>query len=102
VHIYTLLFGTDDAEIALARARLEHNFRIISRLQGYWPSLQASLSRLAAFHAACLGRGRGGRSGSGSGGGDAMFRLDRWMLRFLLDFARPVNVSERDRERERD
>ena len=88
VHLYTLLFSADDAEIALAKARLEHNFRIISRLQKYWPSLHASFSRLDAFHKACLNENKGGGT----------FRLDRWMLRFLLDFAKPV--AERDKDEE--
>jgi hypothetical protein len=93
VHLHTLLFGTDDAEIARARARLEHNFQIISRLQRYWPSLQASFSRLRAFHAACSMD-----VDKHEGTADVAFRLDRWMLKFLLDFAKPVDVAERYRE----
>jgi hypothetical protein len=96
VHLHTLLFGTDDAEISLARARLEQNFQIISRLQRYWPSLQASFSRLRAFHAACMDMD----VDKHEGGTDVAFRLDRWMLRFLLDFAKPVDVAERYREGE--
>ena len=88
VHLYTLLFSADDAETALAKARLEHNFQIISRLQKYWPSLHASFSRLDAFHKACLNESKGGGA----------FRLDQWMLRFLLDFAKPV--AERDGDEE--
>ena len=30
--------------------------------------------------------------------GAGTFRLDRWRLRFLLDFAKPVDVAERDGE----
>ncbi|KAK4235699.1 hypothetical protein C8A03DRAFT_17598, partial [Achaetomium macrosporum] len=91
VHLHTLLFGVDDAEIARARARLEHNFQIITRLQRYWPSLQASFSRLRAFHAACMDVDK-------HEGTDVVFRLDRWMVRFLLDFAKPVDMAERYRE----
>ncbi len=83
VHLYMLLFSTDEDEIALAKARLEHNFQIISRLQKYWPSLHASFSRLDTFHKACLDESK-----------DGTFRLDRWMLRFLLDFAKPVSGRE--------
>lgn len=82
VHLYMLLFSSDDAEIVVAKTRLEKNFQIITALQAYWPSLEASFSRLAAFHKACL------RSK------DSSFRLDQWMLRFLVEFARPV--GERD------
>lgn len=97
VHLYTLLFSAADAEIARARARLEHNFEIVSRLQRFWPSLHASFSRLGAFHKACLdtkGGPGGGGDGVGGGGGVGTFRLDRWMLRFLLDFAKPVDERE--------
>lgn len=89
VHLHTLLFSADDAEIALAKARLEHNFQIISRLQKYWPSLHASFSRLSAFHKACLDERD-----------DGTFRLDSWMLRFLLDFAKAVAERDGDGERE--
>ncbi|KAK4119736.1 hypothetical protein N657DRAFT_674704 [Parathielavia appendiculata] len=107
VHTYSLLFSTDEAEIARARARLERSFGVVSRLRIYWPSLAASFSRLAAVHAACLGpaalpNGSGGGSrGSGDSGdggdGKGAFRLDRWMVRFLVDFAKPVDFAERER-----
>jgi len=107
VHTYTLLFSGDEAEIVRARARLERSFGVVSRLRAYWPSLAASFSRLAAVHAACLGpsripgssggaHGGGGSDGNGDGGdGKGAFRLDRWMLRFLVDFAKPVDFAER-------
>ncbi|KAK4042813.1 hypothetical protein C8A01DRAFT_44171 [Parachaetomium inaequale] len=95
VHLHALLFSADDAEIALAKARLEHNFGIITRLQTYWPSLHASFSRLAAFHRACLDDKSNNDNLNDDAGGGGTFRLDRWMLRFLLDFAKPV--GERDR-----
>ncbi|KAL1864280.1 hypothetical protein VTK73DRAFT_5990 [Phialemonium thermophilum] len=82
VHLYTLLFGSDEDEIAVAKSRLETNFQIITELQSYWPSLEASFSRLATFHKACLENK------------DDPFRLDQWMLRFLVEFAQLV--AERD------
>jgi uncharacterized membrane protein YgcG len=116
IHTYTLLFSADDTSIALARARLERSFGVVSRLQRFWPALRASSSRLAAFHAACLagrrtsststgnsstrkegGGDNGGGGGGGGGGGEGTFRLDWWMLRFLVDFAKPVDDGwERD------
>ncbi|KAI9159151.1 hypothetical protein HJFPF1_07159 [Paramyrothecium foliicola] len=81
VQLHTLLFSSDDTEVQVAKDQLQTNFRIISLLQTYWPSLKASLSRFNAFHKACLE-------------GKDSFRFDRWMLQFLLQFAQPVD--ERD------
>ncbi|KAL3455778.1 hypothetical protein BJX64DRAFT_271790 [Aspergillus heterothallicus] len=79
VHIHSLLFSTDEEEIRLARLRLERNFETITRLHTYWPTVSASFSRLQAFHRACL------KSTKSS------FRLDRWMLRFMLEFSQPMD-----------
>jgi hypothetical protein len=82
VHIYVLLFSSDDSQISAARYRLERNFEIIDSLRKYWPCVDASLGRLKAFHNACL------KSKEDS------FRLDQWMLKFILEYERPV--KERD------
>ncbi|KUL83250.1 hypothetical protein ZTR_10462 [Talaromyces verruculosus] len=82
VHIYILLFSPNDAQISAARYRLERNFEIIDSLRKYWPCVDASLGRLKAFHNACL------KSKEDS------FRLDQWMLKFILEYERPV--KERD------
>lgn len=82
IQIHILLFGIDDAEISAAKKRLENNFEIITLIHGYWPIAQISLGRLRAFHNACLQSK------------DDSFRLDRWMLRFMLEFTR--SVEERD------
>lgn len=79
VQVYTLLFSPDEVAIARARARLERNFEFLTGLETYWPVLDASLAKFKDFHDACL------RSK------DSYFRLDQWMLRFMLDFARPLN-----------
>lgn len=79
VQVYTLLFSPDEVAIARARARLERNFEFLTWLETYWPSLDASLAKFKDFHEACL------RSK------DSYFRLDQWMLRFMLDFARPLH-----------
>lgn len=78
VQIHTLLFDTDEAEIAAAKARLERNFETISQLRTYWPTLEVCFARLKTFHEVC-------RTNM-----DTSFRMDRWMLRFLSEFAKPV------------
>ncbi|KAF5656889.1 hypothetical protein FHETE_10732 [Fusarium heterosporum] len=82
VQIHTLLFGIDDGEILAAKTRLERNFEIISSMNNYWPVNHMSISRLQHFHNACL------RSK------DDSFRLDAWMLRFLLGFTQ--DIKDRD------
>lgn len=82
VQIHTLLFGADDGEILAAKTRLERNFEIISSMNEYWPMNHMSISRLQRFHTACL------RSK------DDSFRLDAWMLRFLLGFTH--DIGDRD------
>jgi hypothetical protein len=79
VQIHTLLFSDNEDQIAACRNRLERNFEILSQLRIYWPTLDISFTRLRAFHKAC----RNSMSES--------FRLDQWMLRFLSEFAEPVD-----------
>ncbi|CAK7200767.1 hypothetical protein SEUCBS139899_003466 [Sporothrix eucalyptigena] len=82
VQIYTLLFSADEVAIAAARDRLERNFEIITILRRYWPCVDASLGRLRAFQNACL-RCK-----------ERSFRLDRWMLRFVLDYGQAIQERE--------
>ncbi|SCO15264.1 uncharacterized protein FFM5_11108 [Fusarium fujikuroi] len=82
VQIHTLLFGIDDDEIMAAKTRLETNFEMISSMNNYWPMNHMSISRLQHFHNACL------RSK------DDSFRLDAWMLQFLLGFTQ--DIKDRD------
>lgn len=79
VQIHILLFGEDDSRVSAARSRLERNFEILTRLRAYWPALEASFSRLRAFHRACQ------KSVQTS------FRLDQSMLSFLEEFAKPMD-----------
>lgn len=79
VQIHTLLFSSDDDEIAAARQRLESNFEILMKLRGLWPSLDYCMMRLQAFHKACCISL------------ETTFKLDRWMLKFLSEFAKPVD-----------
>ncbi|KAH6960147.1 hypothetical protein FAVG1_08638 [Fusarium avenaceum] len=82
VQIHTLLFGIDDDEIVAAKTRLERNFEMISSMNNYWPMNHMSISRLQHFHNACLQSK------------DDSFRLDAWMLRFLLGFSQ--DITDRD------
>jgi hypothetical protein len=79
VHIHTLIFSPQEDKIAQARCLLERNFEILMRLQHYWPNLELSLSRLRSFHKACMTSA------------DASFRMDQWMLRFLLEHGNVVD-----------
>jgi hypothetical protein len=85
VQIHTLLFSDNTDQIVAARRRLERNFEILSQLRTYWPTLDICFTRLQAFHKAC-------RSSM-----DESFRLDQWMLRFLSEFAEPVDDRIVDR-----
>lgn len=78
VHIHTLLFSSLEDHISQARSRLENNFEILTRLQLYWPNLELSMSRLRSFHNLCLTST------------ETSFRMDQWMLRFLLEHGNTV------------
>lgn len=82
VQIHTLLFSPEDDEIRLAKTRLERNFELISSMNEYWPMNHMSIGRLQLFHNTCL------RSK------DDSFRLDVWMLKFLLGFTQ--EIKDRD------
>jgi hypothetical protein len=82
VQIHNLLFSAEDAEIAASRVGLEDTFAFLSRLHEYWPNVSMSFSRLVAFHEACLKSK------------DSSFRLDLWMLGFIIEFSRPVRGKD--------
>jgi hypothetical protein len=84
VQLHTLLFSADEVQIRAARSRLEKNFEILSKLQTFWPTLDASFTRFREFHKAC------------QKSKEASFRMDRWMLQFLFEFAKPVGEKEGD------
>ncbi|KAJ5686840.1 hypothetical protein N7536_009459 [Penicillium majusculum] len=81
VQIHTLLFG-DEESVVRARARLERNFCILTKLRALWPTLDVCMERLQAFHRAC-------RSSV-----DTSFCMDRWMVKFLVEFANPVRDKD--------
>ncbi|KAH7125691.1 hypothetical protein B0J11DRAFT_312165 [Dendryphion nanum] len=86
VQIHTLLFSGNEAQIRLSKSRLERNFVILLQLKSYWPSVDSAMSRLRAFHQTCL------RSKETS------FVLDRWLLRFLVQFAPHMELEPRDND----
>ena len=79
VQLHILLFSSDDAQVRAARKRLERNFNILTQLQKLWPAVDNSFERFTEFHKACE-----------ESKGSNVFRLDKWMLQFLLEFTRPV------------
>lgn len=83
IHIHTLLFETDEKQIREARGQLERNFNHLVGLRKYWVALEVCFSRLKTFHELCLKSM------------DTSYRMDRWMLRFLTEFARPIEAEER-------
>jgi hypothetical protein len=88
VQIHTLLFSSDEGQIRVSKSRLERNFEILLKLRTYWPSVDSAMSRLRAFHQTCL------RSKETS------FVLDRWLLRFLVQFAPHMELEPRDNDPE--
>ncbi|OHE90453.1 ZnF3 [Colletotrichum orchidophilum] len=83
VQIHTLLFSGVEADINVARRRLERNFELLMQLRCYWPTTDRAISRLRAFHQTA-------RTSI-----DTSFVLDRWMLRFLVEFAEPMEEKDR-------
>lgn len=77
VQLHILLFSSSEPAIRAARSRLEKNFEILTRLQTYWPTLDVCFARFREFHKAC------------QKSKETSFRMDRWMLQFLLDYAKP-------------
>lgn len=84
VQLHVLLFSSDEVQICAARSRLEHNFDILTRLQKYWSTLDVCFSRFKEFHKV-LAKSK-----------ETSFRMDKWMLRFLFEFAKPIREDERD------
>ncbi|KAL2826021.1 hypothetical protein BJY01DRAFT_256123 [Aspergillus pseudoustus] len=72
IHLHSMLFDTDPTALEKARLIMEHNFIMLMQLQKYWPSLQLSLSRVRAFHGACLMERT-----------HKHFDMDHWMITFL-------------------
>ena len=78
IHLHTLLYGNNNAEIDAAKSMLKHNFEMMMNMRRYWPSLDLSMSRLRTFHQECLNSM------------DTSFTMDQWMLNFLQRYTKPV------------
>ncbi|ETS82474.1 hypothetical protein PFICI_04350 [Pestalotiopsis fici W106-1] len=80
--LYTLLFG-DEFELADSRAGLNTNFEALIELRTYWPRLTSwQIERLITFQNLCLLAVRNENAQT--------HQLDRWMLRFLVEHALPL------------
>lgn len=79
VQLHILLFSSNDDEIRNAHNLLERNFDRLLDLKKYWSCVDISFYRFDAFHRACL-RSRD----------DSHFRLDQYMLKFMVEFAAPM------------
>ncbi|EXJ64319.1 hypothetical protein A1O7_00655 [Cladophialophora yegresii CBS 114405] len=84
IQLHILLFSPDEAQIRAARSRLERNFEILTRLQTFWPTLDVCFTRFREFHKACQKYK------------ETSFRMDRWMHRFLFEFAKPIDEKDPD------
>lgn len=84
VLIHTLLFGDDD-QLEPAKARLELNFTILMKLKAWWPRVGQMADRLFHFQRACL------RSVD-----NHTHKVDRWMVKFLLEHAVSLGNKEDD------
>ncbi|EKG17462.1 Transcription factor fungi [Macrophomina phaseolina MS6] len=98
VLLYTLFFGDED-ELPTTRQRLEHNFQVLIKLRGYWPSVSdmvgsrqvciasmlkltrylRQMDRLFTFQKVCMWSAD-----------PNTHKIDKWMLKFLLQHALPV------------
>ncbi|EXJ75249.1 uncharacterized protein A1O5_01945 [Cladophialophora psammophila CBS 110553] len=85
VQLHILLFSDNAADTQRARRLLERNFELLTRLKTYWPCIDISFARFEAFHKACL------RCQD-----DSHFQMDRWMLKFMLEFAAPLSERYED------
>ncbi|KAI5237814.1 hypothetical protein E4T42_09151 [Aureobasidium subglaciale] len=84
IQIHTLLFSSDNKSVMAARVRLERNYTVLLRLRELWSTLDYCLMRLKVFHRACVLSM------------ETSFKLDDWMLKFLSEFAKPVNERDQD------
>lgn len=84
VQLHILLFTDNEDQSYAARQRLEQNFVILSRLQKLWRTIDHSFARFRDFHGACM-RTKADLDDPGS-----TFRMDKWMIQFLMEFSKPL------------
>lgn len=96
--LHTLFFG-DDTELPDTRQRLEANFETLTELRRYWPAIGMmvreshvlrieftksalnifQINRLFTFQSACM-----------QSANPNTHKIDRWMVKFLLQHASPI------------
>ncbi|GIJ81572.1 hypothetical protein Asppvi_000071 [Aspergillus pseudoviridinutans] len=79
VLLHTLLFGGEN-ELPQSRHCLEANFEALLELGEYWPIVKTMINRLMEFQNNCLLLSHHHHT----------HRLDRWMVRFLFEYALPL------------
>ena len=84
VQLHILLFADNEDESSAARQRLEQNFIFLSRLQRLWRTIDHSFARLQEFHGACM------RTKADLQDSSSTFRMDKWMIQFLMEFSKPL------------
>ena len=85
VLLHMLLFG-DESEIEEARKQLTYNFEALVELRKYWVHVDAVIQRLLMFQEECL-----------QASNMNTHRVDRWMVRFLLEYALPLTKEDHTR-----
>ncbi|KAL6233078.1 hypothetical protein BDW75DRAFT_232245 [Aspergillus navahoensis] len=80
--LHTLLFG-EFRELPDARRRLYSNFQVLLELKQYWSDVDTMIARLFTFQGACM------RST------DRVYVVDKWIVKFLLQHALPIEQSRR-------
>ncbi|KAE8414548.1 hypothetical protein BDV36DRAFT_311748 [Aspergillus pseudocaelatus] len=80
VLLHTLLFGEEN-EISQSHHCLKANFEALLELKEYWPNVSTMIDRLMEFQNNCLLLSHRQET----------HRLDRWMVRFLLEYALPLD-----------
>ena len=84
VQLHILLFTDDENESYSARQRLEKNFVILSKLQKLWRTVDHSFARFQEFHGACM------RTKADLEDPRTTFRMDKWMIQFLMEYSKPL------------
>jgi len=79
IHLHTLLSETNERAVLEARRLLEQNFVLLLRLSEYWPTLENTMSRLRAIHAACS-----------ASDPSRTFNAQSWTSNFLNKFDVPI------------
>ncbi|KAF2151514.1 hypothetical protein K461DRAFT_328734 [Myriangium duriaei CBS 260.36] len=89
VLLHTLLLG-GETDLNVTRAQLHSNFRKLLELHKFWPCTEQTIERLIGFQNACM-----------QSLDMHTHRVDRWMVRFLLNHALPLERKNGSKSGER-